>query len=77
MPGSGVHIKLTGAPYSRGEHRVGQCWDATKGKIGFQAARSPCIGGVRSYDRRECGGSCTPDIAELALVQLMPAFCAR
>src|ERR1044071_9807964 len=27
--------QLTGTPYSRGEHRVGQRWGTTKGKIGF------------------------------------------
>ena len=46
--------QLTGAPYSRGQHRVGQRWGATKGKIGFHggkvAVRRPR---VRSYDGRE------------------------
>ena len=46
--------QLTGAPYSRGEHRVGQRWGTTKGKIGFHggsvAVHRPR---VRSYDGRE------------------------
>jgi hypothetical protein len=46
--------QLTGGPYSRGEHRVGQRWGTTKGKIGFHggkvAVHRPR---VRSYDGRE------------------------
>jgi putative transposase len=46
--------QLTGAPYSRGEHRAGQRWGTTKGKIGFHggkvAVHRPR---VRSYDGRE------------------------
>ena len=46
--------QLTGAPYGRGEDRVGYRWGTTKGKIGFHggkvAVRRPR---VRSYDGRE------------------------
>ena len=46
--------QLTGAPYGRGENRVGYRWGTTKGKIGFHggkvAVRRPR---VRSYDGRE------------------------
>ena len=46
--------QLTGAPYGRGENRVGYRWGTTKGKIGFHggkvAVRRPR---VRSYDARE------------------------
>jgi putative transposase len=46
--------QLTGSPYSRGEHRIGQRWGATKGKIGFHggkvAVHRPR---VRSYAGRE------------------------
>src|SRR5438045_3841250 len=31
--------QLTGTPYSRGEHRVGQRWGTTKGKIGFHGGK--------------------------------------
>ena len=31
--------QLTGAPYSRGEHRVGQRWGMTKGKIGLHGGK--------------------------------------
>src|ERR1700750_662858 len=31
--------QLTGTPYSRGEHRVGQRWGTTKGKIGFRGGK--------------------------------------
>jgi transposase-like protein len=45
---------LTGAPYGRGEHRVGHRWGTTKGKIGFHggkvAVHRPR---VRSYDGQE------------------------
>src|SRR5215467_9968376 len=36
--------QLTGAPYSRGEHRVGQRWGTTKARSASTAARSLCIG---------------------------------
>src|SRR6516162_10569644 len=46
--------QLTGAPYGRGEDRVGYRWGTTKGKIGFHggkvAVHRPR---VRSYDGRE------------------------
>jgi hypothetical protein len=46
--------QLIGAPYSRGQHRVGHRWGMTKGKIGFHggkvAVHRPR---VRSYDGRE------------------------
>jgi transposase-like protein len=46
--------QLTGAPYSRGEHRAGQRWGTTKGKIGFHggkvAVHRPRL---RSYEGRE------------------------
>jgi putative transposase len=46
--------QLAGSPYSRGEHRRGQRWGATKGKIGFHggkvAVHRPR---VRSYDGHE------------------------
>ena len=46
--------QLTGAPYGRGENRVGYRWGTTKGKIGFHggkvAVHRPR---VRSYDGRE------------------------
>ena len=31
--------QLTGAPYGRGEHRVGHRWGMTKGKIGFHGGK--------------------------------------
>jgi hypothetical protein len=31
--------QFTGAPYSRGDHRVGRRWGTTKGKIGFRGCR--------------------------------------
>jgi len=46
--------QLTGAPYGRGENRVGYRWGTTKGKIGFHggkvAVHRPR---VRSYDGQE------------------------
>jgi putative transposase len=46
--------QLTGAPYRRGEHRVGQRWGTTKGKIGFHGGKAAVHRPrVRSYDGRE------------------------
>jgi putative transposase len=46
--------QLTGAPYSRGEHRVGRRWGTTKGKIGFHGGKITVHRPrVRSYDGRE------------------------
>ena len=46
--------QLTGAPYSRGERRVGRRWGTTKGKIGFHGGKVVVHRPrVRSYDGRE------------------------
>jgi hypothetical protein len=46
--------ELTGAPYSRGEHRIGQRWGTTKGKIGFHGGKVTVHRPrVRGYDGRE------------------------
>ncbi|HVI12904.1 MAG TPA: IS256 family transposase, partial [Pseudolabrys sp.] len=46
--------QFTGTPYSRNEHRVGQRWGTTKGKIGFHGGKVVVHRPrVRSYDGRE------------------------
>src|ERR1700758_2509469 len=46
--------QLTGAPHSRGEHRVGQRWGTTKGKIGFHggkvAVHRPRVRGLDGHE---------------------------
>src|ERR1700758_4005011 len=46
--------QLTGAPYSRGKHRVGYRWGASEGKIGFHGGKVTVQRPrVRSYGGRE------------------------
>ena len=47
--------QFTGTPYSRNEHRVGQRWGTTKGKIGFHGGKV-VVHRPRSRQRLDQGG---------------------